>query len=71
MAAEQRIYKVTNGDKTNLVQAVSQAQALRHVAGKTFSVDVAKAIDVAMLMGKGVTLEVASVVAEQSQISME
>lgn len=71
MAAEQRIYKVTNGDKTNLVQAVSQAQALRHVAGKTFSVDVAKAIDVAMLMGKGVTLEIASVVAEQSQISME
>jgi ribosome biogenesis SPOUT family RNA methylase Rps3 len=71
LAAEQRIYKVTNGDKTNLVQAVSQAQALRHVAGKTFSVDVAKAIDVAMLMGKGVTLEIASVVAEQSQISME
>jgi hypothetical protein len=71
MAAEQRIYKVTNGDNTHLVQAVSQAQALRHVAGKTFTVDVAKAIDVAMLMGKGVTLETASVVAEQSQISME
>ena len=71
MAAEQRIYKVTNGDNTHLVQAVSQAQALRHVAGKTFTVDVAKAIDVAMLMGKGVTLETASVIAEQSQIPME
>jgi ribosome biogenesis SPOUT family RNA methylase Rps3 len=71
MATEQRIYKVTNGDQTHLVQAVSQAQALRHVAGKTFSVDVAKAIDVAMLMGKGVTLETASVIAEPAQIPME
>lgn len=71
MAAEQRIYKVTNGDNTHLVQAVSQAQALRHVAGKTFTVDVAKAIDVAMLMGKGVTLETASVVAEQAQLPLE
>ena len=71
MATEQRIYKVTNGDNTHLVQAVSQAQALRHVAGKTFSVDVAKAIDVAMLMGKGVTLETAAVIAEQAQIPME
>lgn len=71
MATEQRIYKVTNGDNTHLVQAVSQAQALRHVAGKTFSVDVAKAIDVAVLMGKGVTLETASVIAEQTQIPTE
>ena len=71
MAAEQRIYIVTNGDNTHLVQAVSQAQALRHVAGKTFNVDVAKAIDVALLMGKGVTVEAASMTAEQSQISME
>lgn len=71
MATEQRIYKVTNGDTTSLVQAVSQAQALRHVAGKTFSVEVAKAIDVAVLMGKGVTLETASVIAEQMQIPME
>jgi len=71
MAAEQRIYKVTNGDNTHLVQAVSQAQALRHVAGKTFTVEVAKAIDVAVLMGKGVTLETASVIAEQAQIPME
>lgn len=55
MATEQRIYKVTNGDKTHLVQAASQAQALRHVAGKTFSVEVAKAIDVAQAMTKGAT----------------
>jgi hypothetical protein len=70
MAAEQRIYKVTNGANTHLVQAVSQAQALRHVAGKTFTVDVAKAIDVAQLMGKGVQLETATVVTEQSQLDI-
>ncbi len=68
--AEQRIYKVTNGNNTSLVQAVSQAQALRHVAGKTFSVEVAKAIDVAQLMGKGVQLEAASIFAEQGQLDM-
>jgi hypothetical protein len=68
MAAEQRIYKVTNGDTTHLVQAASQAQALRHVAGKTFSVDVAKAIDVATLMGKGATVETAVMSAEQTSI---
>ena len=68
MAAEQRIYKVTNGDITHLVQAASQAQALRHVAGKTFSVDVAKAIDVAQFMGKGAIIEFASVIAEQATL---
>ena len=66
--SEQRIYKVTSNGATHLVQAVSQAQALRHVAGKTFSVEVAKAIDVATLMGKGVAVETASIVAEQMQI---
>lgn len=68
MATEQRIYKVTNGDTTHLVQAASQAQALRHVAGKTFSVDVAKAIDVATLMSKGAKVETASALAEQALI---
>lgn len=68
MATEQRIYKVTSGDTTHLVQAASQAQALRHVAGNTFTVEVAKAIDVAALMGKGLTVETAAVVAEQTSI---
>ena len=71
MATEQRIYKVTSGNSTHLVQAASQAQALRHVAGKTFTVEVAKAIDVATIMSKGVTVEVASVITEQTQIPME
>ena len=71
MATEQRIYKVTNGDKSYLVQASSQAQALRHIAGKHYTVDVAKAVDVAQLMGKGVQVETASVVPEQSQMEIK
>jgi len=70
MAQEQRIYKVTNGDKTYLVQAVSQAQALRHVAGRVYSVDVAKAIDVAQLMSSGIMLETASIIPEQVQVNI-
>ena len=66
--AEQRIYKVTSGDTTHLVQAASQAQALRHVAGKMFTVEVAKAIDVATLMSKGSTIEIASMQSEQASI---
>ena len=34
MATEQRIYKVTGNGQSHLVQASSQAQALRHIAGK-------------------------------------
>ena len=71
MATEQRIYKVTNGGVTHLVQAASQAQALRHVAGKTFTVEVAKAIDVATHMSKGATVEVAVMQTEQTSIPME
>ena len=70
MATEQRIYKVTNGDNTHLVQAVSQAQALRHIAGKYYTVEVAKAIDVAQMMGKGAQIEVAATVAEQGQMNI-
>lgn len=68
MATEQRIYIVTSGEKSHLVQATSQAQALRHVAGKTFLVEVAKAIDVARLMSDGTTVETASVITEQTSI---
>lgn len=70
MATEQRIYTVTNGGKTYLVQAASQAQALRHVAGKTFVVEIAKAIDVAHLMTAGVFLEMASTPAEQTELNL-
>ena len=70
MATEQRIYKVTSADKAYLVQAVSQAQALRHIAGKQYLVEVAKAVDVAQLMSKGVQVETASVVPEQAQLEI-
>ena len=65
--ADQRIYKVTNGDKSYLVQATSQAQALRHVAGRLYSVEIAKSLDVAQMMLSGIQLEVASTIPEQSQ----
>ena len=68
MAAEQRIYKVTGNSQSHLVQASSQAQALRHVAGKLYLVEVAKAIDVAQLMGKGATVEVSSTISEQTDL---
>lgn len=67
---EQRIYKVTNGGKIYLVQAASQAQALRHIAGKTFNVEIAKAIDVAQLMQAGAFLEVSAGIPEQSQMEI-
>jgi hypothetical protein len=71
MAAEQRIYKVTGNGQVYLVQASSQAQALRHIAGKLYQIDVAKAIDVAVMMGKGATVEVSSTIAEQSDLLNE
>jgi hypothetical protein len=66
--AEQRIYRVTAGSNTHLVQANSQAQALRHVAGKMFSVEIAKAVDVAQAMMAGAKLEVASFTVEQGTL---
>lgn len=69
MAAEQRIYKVTGNNAQHLVQASSQAQALRHVAGKQYQVEVAKAVDVANIMGKGGTVEHAASIAEQLDLA--
>ena len=66
--ADQRIYKVTGNNTSHLVQASSQAQALRHVAGKQYQVEVAKAVDVAQLMTKGHAVEVASFTQEQADL---
>ena len=66
--AEQRIYIVTNGGTQHLVQASSQAQAIRHIAGKTFDVRIAKTIDVAWLMSNGTILETAANTPEQTTI---
>jgi hypothetical protein len=66
--AEQRIYIVTNGGTQHLVQAASQAQAVRHIAGKTFGVRIAKTLDVVQLMSNGAVLETAVSVPEQAVI---
>jgi hypothetical protein len=71
MATNQRIYKVTSLNTSYLVQATSQAQALRHVAGKEYQIEVAKALDVAQLMAKGATVEIAATVAEQLDLLTE
>jgi hypothetical protein len=74
MASEQRIYKVAGAGVDNnvyLVQASSQAQALRHIAGKLYQIDVAKAIDVAAMMGQGASVEVAATIPEQSDLLTE
>lgn len=71
MATNQRIYKVTGLNASYLVQATSQSQALRHIAGKEYQIEVAKAVDVAMLMGKGAKVEVAVTVAEQPDLLTE
>lgn len=68
MATAQRIYKVTAGDKSYLVQATSQAQALRHIAGRMYRVEIATAMDVAKSMAAGAKLEVATTIAEQAEI---
>ena len=68
--ADQRIYKVTGNNASYLVQASSQAQALRHVAGKEYQVEVAKAVDVAQLMTKGQTVEIAMMSAEQVELPL-
>jgi len=71
MATEQRIYKVTSGERAYLVQAISQAQALRHIAGRMYQVEAARPIDVATLMSNGIKLEVASTIPEQDQLKLE
>lgn len=54
-----RIYAVRlrDSDTVRLVEATTSAQALRHVAEKTFEVAVAKPKDVAQQMARGVALE--------------
>ena len=59
MSTPQRIYLVSDGSQTILVQAANQAQALRHVAGTRYAITAAKPIDVAQAMSKGISLEVA------------
>lgn len=59
-----RIYKVTSQipgmpEEVKLVDAISIAKALTHVAKKSFQVKVASAKETAHLLGKSVKLETA------------
>jgi hypothetical protein len=55
-----RIYIVNmKGVKPKLVDAITQAQAIRHVARGLISAKVATARETAMLMGQGIQLEIA------------
>ena len=58
-----RIYDVCDVEATppvhRLVEAASQAQAIRHVVSKRFIADVAKQQTLVELLGKGVKVEVA------------
>jgi hypothetical protein len=65
MASTNRIYIVTNKGQKQLVQAASQAQALRHVASKEYLVEIAKAVDVAQIMSNGAKIEIAAPSSEQ------
>jgi hypothetical protein len=54
------VYLVTDrSEATRLVQATSQAQALRHVAAGAYTVRAAGALDVVELVRKGVQPEIA------------
>lgn len=56
-----RIYTVTDAaGVARLVQATSQAQALRHVAAGAYTVRAASALDVVELVRQGVQPETAS-----------
>lgn len=56
-----RIYHVEDDDAHHyLVRATSQAQALRHVAGKTFTVEVATQDQIVNLVQAGQPVEDAS-----------
>jgi len=52
-----RIYRVADGDVVRLVEAINPAQAIRHCASQRYRIGVAKATDVAYLIGKGVQVE--------------
>jgi hypothetical protein len=54
--AETRIYIVTNDNTTKLIEATSQAQALRHATKNLFSCKIPTTKQVAELLKKGLKL---------------
>ena len=67
--ADTRIYVVINsttGEK-RLVEATSQSQAIRHCTLPTYKADAASPLTVAHMMGEGLRLERAMVIAATEQ----
>ncbi len=65
-----RIYKVINelDQTTQMVEAISAAQAVRHAASKIYRVDVATTKEVARHMAKGKVVEDAQATAPLIQL---
>lgn len=61
-----RIYAITpaDGSGMRLIEATSQSQALRFVAEKSYTVEIAKPKDIARLMQAGAKIESAGDAAE-------
>ena len=55
--AQTRIYAVTSGTATRLIEATSAAAAVRHVALQIYSASIAKPADIVAAMTAGVTVE--------------
>lgn len=66
MAAQQRIYAVTDGTTTRLVKAGHPSTAVSHVVRSTYSVRVATQDDLAELLPKGMAVE--AIKAEQAEL---
>ena len=55
-----RVYLVTNGKEECLVEAISIAQALRHVVKSQYTTRVLSAVEMAKVVSSGMKLETAS-----------
>lgn len=67
---KERIYTVkptAEGQAVRLVQAVSRAQALGHVARAAYEVEAASSLTVGQLMAAGTKLEVATATGEDGE----
>ena len=60
MSIANKLYKVTNRGHVTLVAAHGQSEALRHIALKDISIELARAVDVPMMLAAGATVETVS-----------
>jgi hypothetical protein len=55
-----RVYLVSDGEQSRLVEAISIAQAIRHVVKSKFTTKVLSSVDTARAIDAGLRLEVAN-----------